>query len=390
MRVSHVSASISNSAAGVGVALRALAIHMSSLAEQVSLVAIDILHPPSRMNETVVYFPCKRLGPKSVGFSLGLVRAVLMSNPDILHSHGLWMYHGVAARVAAAKARIPLVISPHGMLDPWALRNSAWKKKIAGWLFENRNLRAAACIHALCESEYQSIRAYGLNNPVCIIPNGVDLPNLQAGQRTPPWNSQIGADKNVMLFLGRIHPKKGLANLIRAWGILKDRKLKELEQWRLVVAGWSQSGHEEQLKRLAWEVGLTENVSFVGPLYDEAKDAALRAARAFVLPSFSEGLPVSVLEAWAYGLPVIMTRECNIPEGFEAGAAIAIKPEVDSIEQGLKSLLSLSRAEQRSVGLNGRSLVETRFAWPQIAGQMIDVYKWVLCQGPRPDCVRLD
>jgi poly(glycerol-phosphate) alpha-glucosyltransferase len=313
-----------------------------------------------------------------------------MSFPDMLHSHGLWMYPGVAARKAAAHAGIPLIISPHGMLDSWALKNSAWKKRIAGWLYENRNLRSAACIHALCESEYQSIRAYGLTNPVCIIPNGVDLPDLPAGQIVPPWESQIGAEKNVMLFLGRIHPKKGLENLIRAWGVLKSRKHKELEQWHLVIAGWSQGGHENDLKRLTNELNLEADVTFTGPLYDTAKDTALRAAKAFILPSFSEGLPMAVLEAWSYGLPVIMTAECNIPDGFSARAAVEVRPDVESITEGLKSFLGLTEGARERMGQSGLELVKSRYSWPKIAAQMVDVYKWVLGQGDKPDCVRLN
>jgi poly(glycerol-phosphate) alpha-glucosyltransferase len=276
------------------------------------------------------------------------------------------------------------------MLDSWALKNSAWKKKIAGWLYENRNLGSAACIHALCESEYQSIRAYGLTNPVCIIPNGVDLPSLTDTEVTPPWEPQVDGGKNVMLFLGRIHPKKGLENLIRAWSILKANKLAELEQWHLVIAGWSQGGHENDLKRLANEMNLRADVSFAGPLYDTAKDAALRAAKAFILPSFSEGLPMAVLEAWAYGLPVIMTRECNIPDGFEAGAALDVRPDVESITEGLKSFVALSEGTRERMGLGGLELAKSRYSWPKIASQMIDVCKWVLGQGDKPDCVRLN
>ena len=333
---------------------------------------------------------CDVRGPAGFGFSPDLKREVFLTSAELLHRHGIWMYPSYVVLQWSKFNRKPVVISPHGMLDSWALKNSAWKKKIAGWLYENRNLRSAACIHALCESEYQSIRAYGLTNPVAIIPNGVDLPDLQAGQNPPPWNSQIGADKNVMLFLGRIHPKKGLENLIRAWGILKGKKLKELEQWHLVIAGWSQGGHEEKLKRLANELNLEADVTFTGPLYDTAKDAALRTAKAFILPSFSEGLPMAVLEAWAYSLPVIMTKECNIPEGFEADAALDIRPEVESIQQGLESFLSLSQTEQESMGRNGLGLVKDTFTWPKIAAQMVDVYKWVLGQSRKPDCVRLD
>ena len=305
--------------------------------------------------------------PAGFGFSPDLRREVFRASPQLLHLHGLWMYPSYVASHWSNASGKPVVVSPRGMLDSWALKNSAWKKKIAGWLYENRNLRSAACIHALCESEYRSIRAYGLTNPVCIVPNGVDLPSPIDKKVAPPWSSQIGADKEVMLFLGRIHPKKGLANLIRAWGILKSSKFAALDDWHLVVAGWSQKGHEDELKRLAQGLNLGASVSFTGPLYGAAKDAALRAAKAFILPSFSEGLPMAALEAWAYGLPVIITRECNLPEGFDAGAALEIRPEVDSVAEGLRSFFGLSQSARMQIGRNGLGLVRSKFAWPSIA-----------------------
>ncbi|OHB76979.1 MAG: hypothetical protein A2Z25_02645 [Planctomycetes bacterium RBG_16_55_9] len=391
MKVLVAVASISRNSGGMFDAVRGLAkeVHKSC-----SLQAVSLKDEFSEVDKEVwlplrpVLFDCQR--PRQFAYSAGLRKHVWQMAPDVIHTHGIWMYPAMVASQVARRKGIRLVVSPHGMLDSWALKNAAWKKKIAGWLYENRNLRSAACIHALCESEYQSIRAYGLKNPVAIIPNGVDQPNLQAGQKvTQPWEPRVDADKNVMLFLGRIHPKKGLENLIRAWGILKDRKLKELEQWHLVIAGWSQGGHENDLKRLTNEMNLGADVSFAGPLYDSAKDAALRAARAFILPSFSEGLPMAVLEAWAYRLPVIMTRECNIPEGFEADAALDIRPDVESITEGLMGFLCLSESEREQMGRNGLELVRSRYSWPKIAAQMVDVYKWVLGQSPKPECVRL-
>jgi len=275
------------------------------------------------------------------------------------------------------------------MLDPWALTRSAWKKRPAWWLFENRNLRTAACIHALCECEYQSIRARGLKNPVCIVPNGVNLPVPAAAQKPPPWAQHVRKNMNVLLFLGRIHPKKGLVNLIRAWSILRERRLTEFDEWHLVIAGWSQIGHEDELKRLACDLRVHESVSFVGSLYGEVKESALWAADAFILPSFSEGLPMSVLEAWACGLPVIMTRECNLPEGFEAGVAIEVMPTASSIFEGLTHFMKLSDSGRKTIGDKGRRLAETKFEWPEVARQMIAVYEWVRGEGEKPECVRL-
>lgn len=390
-RITHVAAAISHTSGGVGPAVIAHAERQHEMGQATRIVCLgEESDGSAKVRRGIEVARLPRIRSGAFGFSIQFISRILCWQPAIVHAHGLWMYPGIAARIAAAKAQIPLIISPHGMLDPWALKNSAWKKKIAGWLYENRNLRSAACIHALCESEYQSIRAYGLKNPVCIIPNGVDLPGSTETQMAPPWEPQVGTDKHVMLFLGRIHLKKGLENLIRAWGILKNTKLAELKQWHLVIAGWSQGGHEEELKHLVNELNLEADVTFSGPLYDTQKDAALRAAKAFVLPSFSEGLPMAVLEAWSYGLPVLMTKFCNIPDGFEAKAAVEIQPQPDSIAEGLKEFVALSTDQQKQIGQNGLELVEDRFAWPRIAAQMIDVYKWVLGQGDRPDCIRLN
>lgn len=326
---------------------------------------------------------CDVRGPQAFGFSPDLKHRLLRWSTDLVHLHGLWMYPSCVSLQWNHLRHKPLMISPQGMLDPWALKNSAWKKMIAGWLYEDRNLRSAACIHALCESEYQSIRAYGLKNPVCIIPNGVDLPEDDP-KLVAPWRDAIKPDRKVMLFLGRIHPKKGLSNLVEAWSRVKPK------EWILVIAGWDQRGYENQLKKLVVESGLIEEVIFLGSVFEDMKKACLQNADAFILPSYSEGLPISILEAWSYSLPVIMSAQCNIPQGFAGGAAVEVRPEVDSIAEGLKSFFSFSAPECRAMGLRGRNLVETRFSWPQIADQMVSVYQWILGQGPRPDCVKLD
>jgi poly(glycerol-phosphate) alpha-glucosyltransferase len=130
------------------------------------------------------------------------------------------------------------------------------------------------------------------------------------------------------------------------------------------------------------------SVIFTGPAFGDAKDALLRRADAFILPSFSEGLPMSVLEAWSYGLPVLMTEHCNIPEGFADNAAIRIGTDVESIAEGMRHLFRPPSSVLRSLGLNGRALVEERFTWPQVAAQMKEVYEWVLGGGAKPGCVR--
>jgi poly(glycerol-phosphate) alpha-glucosyltransferase len=284
------------------------------------------------------------------------------------------------------------------MLDPWALSRSRWKKRIAAAWYEASHLRDAACIHALCKSEAESIRAYGLKNPVCVIPNAVGLPPEESeGRRS--------GEKKILLFLGRLHPKKGLPNALRAW---KQAFHSKSDEWQFVIAGWDQGGHEAELKRLCTELGLayvetpaseflsenwklkTENsqIVFVGPAFGQAKETLLRSASAFILPSFSEGLPMSVLEAWSYRLPVLMTDHCNIPEGFAADAALRISTDPESIAEGMRLLFRSPASDLCTLGDNGRRLVSERFTWPQVAAQMKEVYEWVLGGGPKPGSVR--
>ena len=328
--------------------------------------------------------------------SLTLRRLLRNSGADLVHQHGIWLDDQWATLQWQRRTGNPVVISPHGMLDPWAVQNAAWKKKLVGWLFANESLRNASCIHALCQSEAESIRAYGLENPIAVIPNGIDLPDFDRSTCT----LQRSTKRHRLLFLGRIHPKKGLKELMEAWCMVQDINR---SAWELIIAGWDDGGHLDGLKKQATELGLGWSdhdlgseydslpctLHFVGPKFGTEKDTLLRTVDAFILPSFSEGLPMSVLEAWAYGLPVIMTPQCNIPEGFSVNAAMRTTPEVKSIAEGLRKLMQLNDNELAGIGYQGYQLVRDKFTWPIIADQMITVYRWVLGQGPRPDCVMI-
>ena len=346
----------------------------------------------------------KTRGPGALGYSPDLL-ASMDPNADLLYAATLWRYPSWAALLWAERTGKPMMVAPHGSLDAWALKNAAWKKRIASLLFKNSQLRKATCLRALCQSEADAIRAYGLTNPIAIIPNGIDLPDLSDsmdGGRESRTDDRT-AGKRRLLFLGRIHPKKGIPNLIRAFAQSRGSRVEGREPWQLVIAGWDQGGHEAELIKLCEELGVSFErrvkgaerlnseacVVFFGPAFGDDKKSLLRSADAFILPSFSEGLPMSVLEAWSYKLPVVMTPECNLPEGFAADAAICIETGVESIAQGLDSLFSMSASDLQSMGAKGRILVEERFTWKTIAAQMREVYDWMLGGGALPSTVSM-
>jgi poly(glycerol-phosphate) alpha-glucosyltransferase len=240
----------------------------------------------------------------------------------------------------------------------------------------------------LCEAEAQSIRVYGMRNPVCVIPNGVDLPDLVESSalevESLPFQ-KFAQDRKVLLYLGRLHPKKNVANLVRAWKEMLELHPSAAKSWILAIAGWGRNAYEQQLQELA----AGYSVVFVGAQFGVAKNACYRSCDAFILPSLSEGLPMAVLEAWAHAKPVLMTPECNLPEGFAADAAIQIGTTPEQIAAGLEQLIEMSDDDRRAMGDRGRTLVATKFSWLHIGEEMRSVFEWILGGGSTPDTVRL-
>jgi len=325
-------------------------------------------------------------GPKRLGYSPGLMQGTLNSDASLLHGHGIWMYPSRVTYEWWRQKGRPYLISPHGMLEPWTLKHSTWKKAVAKLLYENANLHHASCFRSLCESESHSIRRLGLNQPICQIPNGVDIPGGEA-TGAAPWSRQLKDSDDVLLYLGRIHPKKGLANLVKAFAELQAGGDPRWSSWYLVIAGWDQDDHEEKLKTLARSLRMESRILFPGPIFNREKAAAFSKASAFVLPSFSEGLPIAVLEAWSHALPVLMTQECNLPEGFARGAAFQVHNDPKRLRDGLQAFFSMKKGARQEMGAKGRDLVVQKFSWSKVAEEMLEVYLWLLGSRPRPRSV---
>lgn len=347
----------------------------TAMKASVSLAAFcrsgEEFRPAVAPNVKLHYFPVERLGwfrdsAARRGFDDLVARAAG------LHIHGLWETStNAAARSARAHGK-PYLVSAHGMLEPWALRNKGHKKHIYAALFERANMRGAACLHALTEAEAQNYRDFGLRNPIAIIPNGVDIP---ASLSAEPFLVQFPElrHKRLILFLGRIHYKKGLDILSQAWSQVAP-------EWRdaqIVFAGPDFEGTQAGTQALLRSLGIESRVTFTGMLPKDLKWSALAAAHSFVLPSYSEGLSLSVLEAMGAGVPVIVTKQCNLPEVATYSCGWVIQPRVGDLAVALDKVLRMPVSQLAEIGANGRRLVAEHYTWRVVGRQMSSVYGWL-------------
>ncbi|MCA1661544.1 MAG: glycosyltransferase [Novosphingobium sp.] len=307
------------------------------------------------------------MGPKQVGYAPGQLGQLLDAGLDLLHLHGVWMHPSrVGAQWARATGR-PYAISPHGMLDPWITARGRWKKALARRGYERSGWAAASAFHALTLSEARDIARETGRGDALVIAN--------AGPAAAPAPSRIRPPE--LLYLGRIHPKKNLAGLIGGW-----RQTRRPVPARLRIAGWGADRDVEELRRLLAEVG-DPTIEFVGPAFGEAKQRLLEAARFLILPSFSEGLPMVALEAWAAGTPALLSQGCNLPEGYAAGAALDCGTSPAEVAAALERAFAVSDAAWLKMAAAAHELAVGRFSAATISGQWEDAYAALLAGGRR-------
>jgi len=319
------------------------------------------------------------------GFSPTLRNIVRASAADVIHSHGLWMWSDAVASSAARAMGKPHIVSPHGMLEPWAMANSARKKQLMWRLFQCRALQRACVLHALCDAEKTAMRDLGLTNPIAVVPNGVNLAEFADLPAKAEFEAAFpGAkERKILLFMARLHPKKGLVPLLHAW---KNLAL-AFPNWLLVIAGPDENGHRAELETLVAQFNLTNAVLFTGMLDGALKRAALARADAFVLPSFSEGFSIAILEAMACRLPVLLTPECHFGDAVAGGAALQAAPDAQSLAEVARVLLEQTDAERAQMGARGYELVANRYTWERVAAAWKLLYAWCDDKGEKPACV---
>lgn len=304
---------------------------------------------------------CAIAGPAMIGFSPSMVGTLLDAELDLLHLHGIWMYPSRAATLWARQTRRPYLISPHGMLDPWITARGRWKKALGRAGYERASWKAASVLHGLTQREADDIsRETGRTDSV-IVPNPGPIASPTPNNLRPPQ----------VLYLGRIHPKKNLEALVSAWSCASLPAGS-----RLTIAGW---GAEEDVASLQAALARAgDGIEFVGQVYGDAKQKLLHSARFVVLPSHSEGLPMAVLEAWAAGTPAIMTSECNLPAGFDAGAALECGYGAADITPALEKALALGEQAWFDMARSARGLALGMFSQQAVARRWGEIYGGLL------------
>jgi poly(glycerol-phosphate) alpha-glucosyltransferase len=318
-------------------------------------------------------------GVADVRLAKALRQAIAES--DVCHVHGMWLPHCLAVRRIADEMGKPVVSSVHGMLEQWEMRHKWLKKSLYSLLLERPSLKRSACLRALSEREVGDYRRFGSRAAIALVPNGIDpLERVDAGaffEKFPELRH-----KEIMLFLGRVHHKKGVFNLIRAWKEVAARR----EDAHLVIAGPEYGNTGDEARRLIGEMALERRVTMPGVISGPMKLAALSASRYFCLPSYSEGLSVAVLEALSIGLPPVITPECNIPSVGTSGAGRITSNDPAALADTLISCLEASPGEWKQMSCASQKLARTEFDWNRIAETMRSVYEWLL-GGNRPACV---
>ncbi|WP_013334350.1 glycosyltransferase [Gloeothece verrucosa] len=305
-----------------------------------------------------------------------------INNYDIIHTHTIFSPLILITQWLCQRKKIPYLVTPHGMLEPWALSYKSWKKNFYYNIFEKKALQKASLIQVIANLEADHVQSLGFKHYV-IIPNGIDHNEFAFLSDPESFYQQFPQTrhKTLILFLGRIDPKKGLDLLAPAFA----RVHSQFPETHLVVAGPDNIGFLSTVERFFAEAKCLNAVTFTGMLTGKLKYAALAAASLYIAPSYSEGFSMSVLEGMASGLSCIITTGCNFPEAATAKAALIVEPMADAIADALNYCLSHPQ-EAKAMGNRAREFILNNYTWEKSAKKLIDVYKFLLiknsCQNP--------
>lgn len=307
---------------------------------------------------------------------------------DVIHGQCIWepLFHQM--RLVAEKYHIPFILTPRGTLEPWSLQQSKWKKKIARWLYQDNDLKHCACIYATAELEAQHIRELGFKNPICIIPNGIETEGY-------PCRKNASMVKKQILFLSRIHPKKGIEVLIEAFSRLSQ----DFPDWTVKIVGNGEDDYRQSLKEKVEELGLVDKVKVLAPVFGEAKTKLYQESSVFCLPSYSENFGMVIAEAMSCGVPAITTNgtpwqllngerttmgACFDVLGENKRTGWCIDLSVENLVSALREAMMMGPVDLYEMGQRGSVLVNENFNYCSVAKKNKSLYEWLVQKGEKP------
>lgn len=360
MKIIHYIPSIDRMAGGTSTYMQVLAKPLGTMAE-VHIMTHASENPLPMENCKVHDIP--RYRPFSGVWKKAVVDLLDSVRPDIVHVNCCWTPDCAMIQRLAQKRGYKVVLTPHGMLEPWIIKRHYWTRKVpALWLYQKAAVQRADCVQATAESERDNLLKLGYNSNIKVVRLGIDAESIEM-KRSWKKSRQI-------LFLSRVHVKKGINFLVEAADVLRN----ELQGYKILVAGEGDADYVEAMNRMICDRGLQDIVQLIGGVYGNEKWRLFQTSDFFVLPTHSENFGLAIAESLASGTPVITTvgTPWSDLNSSEAGAWIEIGTE--PLVETLRRFLSLSEDELETMGRNGRKLIETKYSAHVMAEQMMEVY----------------
>lgn len=360
MKIIHYIPSIDRIAGGTSTYMQVLGKELGKLAE-VHIITHASENPlpisNCEIHNVSVYNPINSRFKNEVSKLFDVIK------PDLVHVNCCWMPACAFVQQMAQKRNIKVVLTPHGMLEPWIIRRHYWTRKLpALLLYQKAAIQNADCLQATAESEKENLLKLGYNSNIKIVKLGIDAESIIM---KTSWKKN-----KQLLFLSRVHVKKGINYLIEA----VDDLQKELQGYKILVAGEGDADYVATLKQQIADKGLQEIIQLIGGVYGDKKWELFQTSDFFVLPTHSENFGLAIAESLASGTPVITTvgTPWNDLNSSNSGAWIEIGTQ--PLVETLRRFLSLSDGELETMGKNGRKLIETKYSAKVMAEEMMKVY----------------
>lgn len=386
MRILHVIPSVSPNQGGPSFAVRMIAESLVACGTETHVVTTDddepahlavSLNVPIQEKGVTYYYFRRQTHFYKFSWPLTFWLSQHLSDYDVVHIHALFSYATIPAALFAQRAQIPYIIRPLGTLNRWGREHRRpFVKQLSLKYIEGPLVAKAAAIHYTCEQERIEAEETGISAPAAVVPLGLNLPSQPDPVMVEMLRSHYPQlrDRLVLLFLSRLHPKKGLELLLQAFAQVRQR----VPQIVLIVAGTGEPEYEAELQGLASALQLQDSVIWIGFITGSTKSAILTIADLFILPSYSENFGIAVVEAMAMGLPVLISDQVGIHhEVTEANAGVVVSCHQEAVTPALE-YIALDAELRQQMGANAKKLAKEKFSQQAMSRSLLELYRTVL------------